>query len=464
MQRQCRPEYNIVLNFTGTQVYLFSSSATKFVPFNAHTLTPLMVTFTSRRACEQYDVKQLQLLAKRNQLKGRSKLRTKAELCFHLQIPHRHNAWTLPELRRLATKRKLQGRSRLRTKAQLCSTLLKNRVGDMPSKSVWKPARLIPSSSSSSSQAVSSSSEPKNKGSIYFEATGSDRESIHAWYTSLPKSTKFIFFTGAGISVSAGLPTFQSAARGINMQDIFNYDTVIERRSQPQLDYFMKFTAEMRQKVLHLTARHSIKAKTTRFHAWTQAQPNLALWVSFNIDGLETEHCSAAEKERVTRTLIRAHGSLDDLQCNACKQIIGFNHKQVNEIVAKGLLRHKDCQSNTKRGKNIRSWFRPAVTLYGNDPEAGRHAEAVSTRLNKEVRKHQKTIKSKLVVLIAGLSLRTPEMRKYMLDVLKSIHQLHNTETVWVNPAAPSKTLVPYLTKIAQVTADEFATECQPSK
>ncbi len=125
--------------------------------------------------------------------------------------------------------------------------------------------------------------------------------SLKVWYSVLDKqSTRFVLITGAGISVAAGFPTFEgyrkSGIRGeMNHQktnlhpimftiahDLLNWNTVVERQSQPHLDMFMSFVAQLR--------RRSLRTKLpTLFHIWAQNHKHLDLWLTFNVDGLEAK-------------------------------------------------------------------------------------------------------------------------------------------------------------------------------
>lgn len=92
-----------------------------------------------RDVCEDYTVGELHRLARRTNLVGRSRLKTKLQLCHALGIRKRprpcfkksgkrNNAYSLRELRALATKRKIVGRAKLRTKSQLCLKLMKSEL------------------------------------------------------------------------------------------------------------------------------------------------------------------------------------------------------------------------------------------------------------------------------------------------------------------------------------------------
>ncbi len=292
-------------------------------------------------------------------------------------------------------------------------------------------------------------------------------ETIHCWYNQLPRKTQFLIISGAGISVSAGLPTFiQSPSPRAYMEDLFNWHTVVERQTQPQRDMFLQYTAEMRHQVLCVE-------KPTVFHAWVQhSHRRIGLWLSFNIDGLENELCTDEQKQRLNRKIVRGHGSLNMLRCNACQETIPYGNNEIQHILKYKTLPHLQCRAQNKRMANRQCWFRPTVTLYGADPESQYHTAAIVQRVNQMLHRLRRrptttTMESKkkssvkLVLVLAGLSLRMHEMRAFIQSVAKQVSQLENAEVVWVNPATPYKSIIPYVTKIVATTADEFATQCQ---
>lgn len=140
-------------------------------------------------------------------------------------------------------------------------------------------------------------------------------------------------FTGAGISVASGLPTFDGSYRGIQVREILEHDFFLERTR-----FFYDFYRDVLLR-------------------WADAEPNGAHRaiaavgcpvVTQNIDGLHQRAGSPGVTE--------LHGNLRELRCEVCSHVHPSSLASSGTLV-RGVPHCPDCGGLLK----------PVVVLFGED-------------------------------------------------------------------------------------------------
>ncbi len=242
----------------------------------------------------------------------------------------------------------------------------------------------------------------------------------------LSSAKKVLTFTGAGVSVASGLPAFRGNAgwftaikkryhvgTGI---DLLNYDQVFKPYlsslayeklpSTAKLEGFYAFAGDFRLKML--------QTKPSRFHRWLAQlarKGRLQGAITTNIDDLE--HSAGVPGNK----LIQMHGSMGELICGACGELVTFTKQMAEDCAAGGIPFHTNCPrvkgTRTRPGKALRiNIFRPHVLLYGNDPLNGTLFDPSA---------FPKVVPGTLLV-IAGASLPTPEIRRVVKSLVAEVH------------------------------------------
>ncbi|CAD26192.2 SIR2-LIKE PROTEIN INVOLVED IN TELOMERIC SILENCING [Encephalitozoon cuniculi GB-M1] len=166
---------------------------------------------------------------------------------------------------------------------------------------------------------------------------------------------RVVVITGAGISVSSGIPDFRSKSGlfndikkdlGVSGNDLFTYSLSMSKELRKG---YLRYISKLKNMVdkAQPSATHEFLSLysdiSRRFRIYTQ-----------NIDGLEEKAGLAATKDRSTR-LVYLHGNMKSLGCLYCGYKIEFGDAERDaygrgeEIVCAGCVRR-----NEKRGRDVR--------------------------------------------------------------------------------------------------------------
>ena len=121
----------------------------------------------------------------------------------------------------------------------------------------------------------------------------------------LSHSPSTVAFTGAGISVESGIPTFRGP-------------TGLWSRYDPKIldiDYFMRYPEASWEKIREIFYDHMLNVEPNdahRFLAWLEEQGRLKAVITQNIDNLHQKAGS--------RNVIEYHGTAEHLSCLGCRK------------------------------------------------------------------------------------------------------------------------------------------------
>lgn len=293
--------------------------------------------------------------------------------------------------------------------------------------------------------------DPSHKGEEYVEA-------ITRIATALKTSRKIIAVTGAGISVSAGIPDFRSAdglyarvlsssgpseqgSRAVKGQDFFDASFFSSPTTRP---IFNRFVVELRR-----ICSQGEPTPTHQFLAKLHQEGRLQRWYTQNIDGLEracgliTSTCPEGGKKSVP--VISLHGSLQRLVCTMCRDVVLFEdlHEETfkkgeSPSCIKCTAFSAERQANGRRPVKG-GIMRPDIVLYNEPhPQGDSIAEYLTVDANKRPN----------VLLVIGTSLKVVGLKKMIKDLARTVRKQPNGIVIFVNktPAARSewKTIFDY--------------------
>lgn len=292
-----------------------------------------------------------------------------------------------------------------------------------------------------------------------------DSKSLYKEFTTLSKSLKntkrSLYVTGAGISVSSGIPDFRSAdglyskvlsnhsllengtTRGGNKEivkatgkDFFDINFFQNPKTRP---LFNLFVVELKRLC------HSATPSST--HLWIRdrcSDGNILRWYSQNIDGLE--HYSLRD-ERRKDLLILLHGTLNLMKCTFCRHSMAWelNHPKKDHHshrITKSLTEGDSpncpkCESfnEARKAKGQRpvriGSLRPDIVLYN---EMHHEGVRIGLTLSSDIGKKPN------VLVIIGTSLKVTGLKRMVKDIARSVHKNPNGLVVFINktPVLPS--------------------------
>ncbi|KAM0686900.1 NAD-dependent deacetylase hst3 [Conglomerata obtusa] len=175
-------------------------------------------------------------------------------------------------------------------------------------------------------------------------------ENIHLF-----TNKKVIIITGAGISVSSGIPDFRSQngifksireKLGVKGQDLFNYRYSRDKETRPT---YYKFIADLKE----LVDKCEPSQTHLFFNKFKKYQKKMRIYTQ-NIDMLE-EKSGCIVTEKTNTELVYLHGNLQHLICVYCGYRIDYTDKE-NEIFKLGedVSCIRCVEENKKRGASGR--------------------------------------------------------------------------------------------------------------
>lgn len=284
---------------------------------------------------------------------------------------------------------------------------------------------------------------------------GAFREALEKVSNLLHTAKRVVVITGAGISVSAGIPDFRSAdglyARVLSAPDLSSpsegrtHSDVITVKSAKGKDFFdssffhnpatrplfNRFVAELRE----MCAKGNV-TPTHTFLKQLHDQGKLLRWYTQNIDGLEkatgltTSTCISTATTVTTKKMplaksnlphvVSLHGSLERLSCTLCKTTITYSeshqesfYKGESPPCEKCTAFSCDRQANGRRAVKC-GILRPDIVLYNEPhPQGDLIAEYV----------HQDMVKRPTVLVVMGTSLKVVGLKKLVKDFSRVVHE-----------------------------------------
>lgn len=246
----------------------------------------------------------------------------------------------------------------------------------------------------------------------------------------IQESRRAVFVTGAGISVSAGIPDFRSrdGLYGLVKQkypdavvkgrDLFDASVFKQKKSSQVFYTFMaglrRATADAKPTPTHQFIRH-LRDRKRLLRCYTQ-----------NIDGLE------GRVGLLHDSVVKLHGELDTVKCNLCSFVEhwGPQHdKYFDEGSAPQCPRCREASEFRElQGKRATSKgiLRPNVVLYGQEHPQG---DAIGITAAQDARSLPD------MLIIAGTSLKVDGLKALTRDLAKAVHA-NNGLVVFVNRTA----------------------------
>lgn len=273
---------------------------------------------------------------------------------------------------------------------------------------------------------------------------------------AIANSKKIVCITGAGISVSAGIPDFRSAdglysrvlttvegplCKTIRGKDFFDASFFSTLATRP---IFYKFLAELREMC--------VAGEPTTTHQFLKElydQGKLLRWYSQNIDGLEKKLgltvSTDFELSRGKRpTVVALHGTMERLICTLCKTAIPYTDKtQVLLLQGEAPACQKCTMFSADRVAAGRravkgGVMRPDIVLYS---EPHPHGEQIADFLFQDMARRP------TILMVIGTSLKVVGLKKMVKDLARTIRQ-DNGLVLFINktcaPRSEWKTIFDY--------------------
>jgi NAD+-dependent protein deacetylase SIR2 len=256
---------------------------------------------------------------------------------------------------------------------------------------------------------------------------------------------KIIFITGAGISVSSGIPDFRSAGGlyervglkyakdlesvassssaskktahvlpQVNGKDFFDVNFFNNEASRP---LFYRFIAELKE-----LCDQAEPSDTHQFIKEFVKEGKAIRWYTQNIDGLEEKtglETSMKKTHLKNVPVIGLHGTLGQLVCTICHHRVPYGedyHKdiQVGKAPECPACRGKITAREAKGQRRIPSGLlRPDIVLY-NEPHP--HGDSIADHLTSDLTKRP------TMLVVIGTSLKVVGLKTMIKDIATAIH------------------------------------------
>ncbi|KAI8844170.1 DHS-like NAD/FAD-binding domain-containing protein [Chytridium lagenaria] len=250
----------------------------------------------------------------------------------------------------------------------------------------------------------------------------------------MKKAKKFVAVTGAGISVSAGIPDFRSENGLYNLvknrypnvvlkgKDLFDASLF---RDPASTNLFFEFMAELKglSDAAAMTPTHTFLKNLEhqgRLLRWyTQVKPSLFSELAQETASSQSAPPPLKRSSSIGHTggpvLVQLHGSLDAVVCSLCVSLYPYDDDHHSAFSTGAAPQCPRCiahqESRTSRGKRGTAVgaLRPNVVLYGEHHEGG--AAIAQTALFDTTRRRFD------VLLVMGTSLKVDGVRKLVRDL-----------------------------------------------
>jgi NAD-dependent histone deacetylase SIR2 len=275
--------------------------------------------------------------------------------------------------------------------------------------------------------------------SLSLDQVDENKELLEKVAFAIHNQRRIVVVTGAGISVSAGIPDFRSAdglyarilsgsgSKTAKGKDFFDASFFHNSTTRP---LFNRFVAEL----CKLCSSGS-PTPTHSFIANLVKEGRVTRWYSQNIDGLEkamglqTTSCVDLHSTKKV-PVVSLHGTLDRLICSACKTTTEFtdSHKVLfsegdSPSCPSCELFSKERQASGRRA--IKGGIlRPDIVLYNEPhPQGDVIAEYVGFDISKRP----------TVLIVMGTSLKVVGLKKMIKDLARSVRQEPNGLVLFIN-------------------------------
>ncbi|KAJ3148613.1 hypothetical protein HDU86_007366 [Geranomyces michiganensis] len=259
-------------------------------------------------------------------------------------------------------------------------------------------------------------------------------EPLAAVAGALHKSRRCVVVTGAGISVSGGIPDFRSAdglynlvkarypAAVVKGKDLFDAALF---RDPTSTALFYTFMAELKAVVskAEITPTH-------RFLKQLDVDNKLLRCYTQNIDGLELRlEMSANLNDKQSARIVQLHGDLDNVVCTMCNSQYPFDAIRSEVFRAGSPPPCPDCETMQSVrmlvGKRLLAvgTLRPNIVLYNEHHAKG---EQIASLAAYDIKKHPD------LLVIMGTSLNVVGIKRLVKDLAKSVHE-RNGIVVFIN-------------------------------
>jgi NAD-dependent histone deacetylase SIR2 len=290
----------------------------------------------------------------------------------------------------------------------------------------------------SSRSSCNSPSASVNPGCLTINEHDLDRKSLNSLLLRLNSCKKVIVVTGAGCSVTSGIPDFRSAgglysqvkerfpkavAKG---QDLFDLNFFHTPTNRPVFFRFMGLLKEMID-----------QAKPTKLHQFLKTLKDCNLLnrvYTQNIDQLE-ERAGLLDlpwKDPKRPPVVLLHGTMQTVKCIICKDSVEFT-QSIIEPYKEGLsVECAKCKDKSEKriamGRRAISTgiYRPDIVLY-NEPHP--EGEEISSILSADLAKHPDAL------LVIGTSLKVAGIKKLVKDVAREV-KLSSGPVIYINKTA----------------------------
>ncbi|KAJ3184639.1 hypothetical protein HDU87_004042 [Geranomyces variabilis] len=259
-------------------------------------------------------------------------------------------------------------------------------------------------------------------------------EPLAAVAGALHKSRRCVVVTGAGISVSGGIPDFRSAdglynlvkarypAAVVKGKDLFDAALF---RDPTSTAIFYTFMAELKAVVskAEITPTH-------RFLKQLDVDHKLLRCYTQNIDGLELRlEMSANLNDKQSARIVQLHGDLDNVVCTMCNSQYPFDATKSEVFRAGSPPPCPECETMQSVrmvvGKRLLAvgTLRPNIVLYNEHHSKG---EQIANLAAYDIKKHPD------LLVIMGTSLNVVGIKRLVKDLAKSVHE-RNGIVVFIN-------------------------------
>lgn len=270
---------------------------------------------------------------------------------------------------------------------------------------------------------------------------------------NLRSSKRIIAVTGAGISVSAGIPDFRSAEglyervlnppegsgaacelkkKSLKGKDFFDANFFSNAETRP---YFNRFVAELKE--MSLQGRPTPTHLFLK-HLWDDGK--LLRWYTQNIDSLEPatglETSTSGSGEKTTAPVVALHGSLDWLVCTSCKKKDPFSSEKI-AIYKKGTSPTcSQCEmylaervANGRRPVKA-GFMRPDIVLY-NEPHP--QGEIIADYVGKDISRRP------TLLVVMGTSLKVVGLKRMVKDMSRAVKETPDGLVLFINKTPAPK-------------------------